>query len=106
MKYEEAEERARYMISVLGKTWVMDLKDTHGWRCQVKNGPCTVTFNENQVNYQAVINVGPTFTGYSAESVLALDIAAGKLDIYLNRITAERDAVVKIIDGTYPDTRL
>lgn len=106
MKFEEAENKASAMIKTLGSGWVMDLKDTHGWRCQVKNGPCTVTFNENQVNYQAVINVGPTFTGYSTESVLALDIAAGKLDIYLNRITAERNAVGKIIDGTYPDTRL
>lgn len=101
MKFEEAEERARYMISVLGKTWVMDLKDTHGWRCQVKNGPCSVTFNENSRDYQAFIQIGPSFSAYSTRPITALDVAMGKLDTYLNRITAEREAVAKIVIANF-----
>jgi hypothetical protein len=103
MKFEEAENQASAMIRTLGAGWVMDLKDTHGWRCQVKNGPVTVTFNENSSDYQAFIQVGPTFSAYSTGPITALDVAVGKLDIYLNRITAEREAIAKIVAGTYAD---
>jgi hypothetical protein len=99
MKFEEAENHASSMIRTLGAGWVMDLKDALGWRCQVKNGPCTVTFNENSRDYQAFIQVGPTFNAYSTGPVTALDVAVGKLDIYLNRITAEREAIAKIVAG-------
>lgn len=101
MKFEDAENQASAMINALGPGWVMDLHDTHGWRCQVKNGPCVVTYNENGVDYSAFIKIGPGFSGYSALPVMALDVAAGRMDTYLNRITAEREAVAKIIAGTF-----
>lgn len=105
MKFEEAEERARYMISVLGKTWVMDLKDTHGWRCQVKNGPCTVTFNENSRDYHAFIQIGPSFNAYSASPANALGLALGKVDTYLDRLSRERLAIEAIVDGIVKEKR-
>ena len=101
MKFEEAENQASAMIKALGPTWVMDLHDTHGWRCQVKNGPCTVTFNENSRDYQAFIQIGPSFSAYSTRPITALDVAMGKLDTYLNRITAEREAVAKIVIANF-----
>lgn len=101
MKFEEAENKASAMIKTLGSGWVMDLKDTHGWRCQVKNGPCTVTYNENSVDYNAFINIGPGFSGYAVLPVMALDVAAGRMDTYLNRITAEREAVAKIVIANF-----
>lgn len=96
MNFEEAEERARYMISVLGKTWVMDLKDTHGWRCQVKNGPCTVTFSENSRDYQAFIQVGPSFNAYSTSPATSMCLAMAKVDSYIDRLEREREAIEKI----------
>lgn len=103
MKFEEAEERARAMIAALGTTWVMDLKDMHGWQASVKNGPCTVTFNENSRDYQALIQIGPGFSAYSTGPVTALDLAVGKLDVYLKRINGEREAVAKIMAVAYPE---
>lgn len=99
MKFEEAKERADYMIEALGLSWSADLKDTHGWRCSVKNGPCTVTFNENSRDYQALIQLGPTFTAYSTGPVTALQLCVDKFDIYLNRINAERRAIDNVLMG-------
>lgn len=99
MKFEEAENQASAMIKALGPTWVMDLHETHGWRCQVKNGPCTVTFNENSRDYQAFIQIGPTFNAYSASPANALGLALGKMDTYLDRLSRERLAIEAIVDG-------
>ena len=99
MNFEEAEERARYMISVLGKTWVMDLHEVQGWKCSVKNGPCSVTFNENSREYQAFIQLGPTFNSYSASPTTALGLSLSKVDIYLARVNRERGAIGAIVDS-------
>jgi hypothetical protein len=99
MTFEEAKERADYMIEALGLSWTADLKDTHGWRCSVKNGPCIVTFNENSRDYQALIQLGPTFSAYSTGPVTALQLAVDKFDTYLNRINAERRAIDNVLMG-------
>lgn len=105
MKFEEAENQASVMIKALGPGWVMDLHDTHGWRCSVKNGPCSVTFNENSRDYQAFIQVGPSFNSYSTGPVTAMRLVADKLEAYINRITADGDAIARIVDGIHKEKR-
>lgn len=101
MKFEDAQKKADEMIAALGSGWVADLKDTHGWRCSVKNGPCTVSFSENQQQYEAHVRLGAVFSGYSAEPLFALDVAVGKVSDYFKRITCEHATIVDIVAGTY-----
>lgn len=75
----------------------MDLKDTHGWRCSVRNGPCSVSFNENSQSYEAHVRlVGTTFSAYGGDPVRAFELAVGGMTTYFNRLSAERDAILQI----------
>lgn len=103
MNFEDAEVRAKAMIKKLGPTWVLNLNNAEGWNCSVKNGPCTVTFSVNSQQYQAMIKLGPTFTAYSNDPTIAMDMVVAKFDVYLQRLTADREKIGRIIAGTYPD---
>lgn len=99
MNIEDAQQKAAEMIAALGAGWVADLKDTHGWRCAVKNGPCWVTFSENSQRYDAFIAMGINYSASSAFPRIALAAAAEKMNTHFARISGERDAILAIISA-------
>lgn len=100
MKIEDAQKKAAEMIAALGAGWVADLKDTHGWRCVVKNGHCSVSFSENSQRFEAYVYVGIMFNASSAFPRVALNAAADKMNAHFARISGERDAILAIVSAT------
>ncbi len=97
MKHEEARTMALAMLAALGKGWVIDLVDNHGFTPRVTNGACVVMFSENSKTYSAFIRQGgASHTGNAPEPERALELAAGRMEAMYRRVTAERDAIMAI----------
>lgn len=97
MNHEDARTVALAMLAALGRGWVMDLVDNHGFTPRVINGPCVVLFSENSRTYSAFIRQGgASHTGNAPDPVRALELAAGRMEAMYRRVTADRDAVMAI----------
>lgn len=89
MNHEDARTVALAMLAALGEGWVMDLIDNHGFMPSVKNGPCSVTFNENSRTYSASIKLGSMFSAYGSDPVLAIQAASRNVETHVQRIAGE-----------------
>lgn len=97
MNHEDARTVALAMLAALGKGWVMDLIDNHGFTPRVTNGLCVVLFSENSRTYSAFIRQGgANHTGNAPEPERALELAAGRMEAMYRRVKADRDAVMEI----------